>query len=258
MKNTLVIAGRELQAYFVQPVAYVVMTVFLLLGGWFFFAFLRRFDMIEQMYLSMQNPQMLAHLNLNQLVIQPLLHNMAIVLVLLVPALTMRSFAEEKRIGTYELLLTAPIRTGEVVAGKFVAAAVMVAVMILLSAIFPLILVLFGNPEVGVIAAGYLGLIFLGIAFVSVGLFTSSLTQNQIIAAIACLGTLLLLFVISWPAQIGGSKAIASLLSYLALPQHFSNMVNGLIETKDIIYFLSLMAVALFLTQRSVESARWR
>lgn len=258
MKNTLVVAGRELQAYFVQPVAYVVMTVFLLLGGWFFFTFLRRFDMIEQMFLSAQNPQMLQRLNLNQLVIGPLLHNLAVVLVLLVPALTMRSFAEEKRVGTYELLLTAPVRTGEVVAGKFIAAAVMIIVMVLLAAIFPLILVLFGNPEVGIIASGYLGLAFLGIAFASIGLFTSSLTQNQIIAAIVCLGALLLLFVISWPAQIGGGKVAAALLSYLALPDHFSNMVNGLIETKDIIYFLSLITVALFLTQRSVESARWR
>lgn len=258
MKNALLIANRELQAYFVQPVAYVVMTVFLLLGGWFFFALLRRFDVIQEMYLAMQNPRALAQLNLNQLVIQPLLHNLAIVLVLLVPALTMRSFAEEKRIGTYELLLTAPVRTGEVVAGKFIAAMVMILVMVLLTAIFPLILVLFGNPEVGIIASGYLGLAFLGVAFASVGLFTSSLTQNQIVAAISCLGALLLLFVISWPAEIGGSTAVSALLSYLALPGHFTNMVNGLIDTKDIVYFLSLMAVALFLTQRAVESARWR
>jgi ABC-2 type transport system permease protein len=258
MKNALLIANRELQAYFVQPVAYVVMTVFLLLGGWFFFALLRRFDVIQEMYLAMQNPRALAQLNLNQLVIQPLLHNLAIVLVLLVPALTMRSFAEEKRIGTYELLLTSPVRTGEVVAGKFIAAMVMILVMVLLTAIFPLILVLFGNPEIGIIASGYLGLAFLGVAFASVGLFTSSLTQNQIIAAISCLGALLLLFVISWPAEIGGSTTVSALLGYLALPGHFSNMVNGLIDTKDIIYFLSLMAVALFLTQRAVESARWR
>jgi len=258
MKNTMVIAGREIQAYFVQPVAYVVMTVFLLLGGWFFFALLRRFDVIQEMYLAMQNPKALESLNLNQLVIEPLLHNLAIVLVLLMPALTMRSFAEEKRLGTYELLLTAPVRTGEIVAGKFIAAAIAVLVMIGLAALFPLILVLFGNPEAGVIASGYLGLTFLGLSFASIGLFTSSLTQNQIIAAISCLGLLLLLFVISWPTEVGGSTTAGALLSYVSLPGHFSNMVNGLIDTKDIVYFLSLMAVALFLTQRAVESARWR
>ncbi len=257
MRNALVIAGREIAAYFVQPIAYVVMTVFLLLGGWFFFALLRRFDLIQQMYLAMQNPMQLQRMNLNQMVIEPLLHNLAIVLVILVPAITMRSFAEEKRSGTYELLLTAPVRTGEVVAGKFIAAAVLILVMVVLAGIFPLILVLFGNPELGVIASGYLGLMFLGLAFVAVGLFTSSVTQNQIIAAISCFGALLLLYVISWPAETGGGSW-SGLLRYLSLPEHFATMVRGIISTKDIVYFLSVIAVALFLTQRSVESVRWR
>ncbi|HKD65412.1 MAG TPA: ABC transporter permease subunit [Candidatus Binataceae bacterium] len=257
MRNALVIAGREIAAYFVQPIAYVVMTVFLLLGGWFFFALLRRFDLVQQMYLAMQNPQMLQRMNLNQMVIEPLLHNLAIVLVILVPAITMRTFAEEKRAGTYELLLTAPVRTGEVVAGKFIAAAVLILVMVALAGIFPLILVLFGNPELGVMFSGYLGLAFLGLSFVAVGLFTSSMTQNQIIAAISCFGALLLLYVISWPAETGGG-GWSGLLRYLSLPEHFATMVRGLISTKDIIYFLSVIAVALFLTQRSVESVRWR
>lgn len=257
MKNSLTIAGKELAGYFVQPVAYVVMTVFLLLGGFFFFALLRYFEVTLSAYSAMQNPQVLARVNLNQLVIQPLLHNLAIVLVILVPAITMRSFAEEKRTGTYELLLTAPIRTGEVVAGKFIAAASFMLIMIGLAGLFPLILVLFGNPEVGVMFAGYLGLAFLSVSFVAIGLFTSSITQNQIIAAISCFGTLLLLFVISWPAQAGGSQ-FSDLLRYLSLPDHFSQMVTGIIDTRDIVYFLSLIFVALFLTQRSVESARWR
>jgi ABC-2 type transport system permease protein len=257
MKNTLTIAGKELAGYFVQPVAYVVMTVFLLLGGFFFFALLRYFEVTLTAYSAMQNPQVLARLNLNQLVIQPLLHNLAIVLVILVPAITMRSFAEEKRTGTYELLLTAPIRTGEVVAGKFIAAAAFMLIMIGLAGLFPLILVLFGNPEIGVMFSGYLGLALLSVSFVSIGLFTSSITQNQIIAAISCFGALLLLFVISWPAQAGGSQ-FADLLRYLSLPDHFSQMVTGIIDTRDIVYFLSLIFVALFLTQRSVESARWR
>jgi ABC-2 type transport system permease protein len=122
---------------------------------------------------------------------------------------------------------------------------------------FPLILVAFGNPEVGVMFAGYLGLAFLSIAFVSIGLFTSSLTQNQIIAAISCFGLLLLLFVISWPTQ-GGGGPLVNLVRYLSLPDHFAQMVTGIIDTRDIVYFLSLIFVALFLTQRSVESARWR
>jgi len=153
--------------------------------------------------------------------------------------------------------LTAPIRTGEIVAGKFIAAAAFMLIMIGLAGMFPLILVAFGNPEVGVMFAGYLGLAFLSIAFVSIGLFTSSLTQNQIIAAISCFGLLLLLFVISWPTQ-GGGGPLVNLVRYLSLPDHFAQMVTGIIDTRDIVYFLSLIFVALFLTQRSVESARWR
>src|SRR5579885_1570007 len=257
MKNALTIAGKELAAYFVQPVAYVVLTVFLLLGGFFFFELLSYFQIVLQMYAAMQNPQVLQHMNLNQRVIEPLLHNMSVVMVILVPAITMRTFAEEKRTGTYEFLLTAPIRTGEIVAGKFIAAAAFVLIMVGLIWIFPLILMVFGDPEVGVMGAGYLALALLGVCFVSIGLFTSSLTQNQIIAAISCLGILLLLYVISWPLQAGGG-ALGDLLRYLSLPQHFSEMVRGVIDTSDLVYFCTLIFVALFLTQRAVESVRWR
>lgn len=257
MRNTLVITGKELEGYFVQPVAYVVLTVFLLLGGWFFFALLRQFDEMVQLVQMMGNPQSLEQMNLNTRVIDPLLHDLSIVLVIVMPALTMRVFAEEKRAGTYELLLTAPVRTGEIVAGKFIAAAVFTLIMISLAWIFPLILLIFGNPEVGVMFAGYLGLALLAITFVAVGLFTSSLTQNQIIAAISSFGLLILLFVISWPAEAGGG-VVWSLLKYLSLPEHFSTMTRGVIDTSDIVFFLSVILVALFLTQRSVESARWR
>ncbi|MBF6569035.1 MAG: ABC transporter permease subunit [Candidatus Binataceae bacterium] len=257
MRNTLTIAGKELQSYFVQPIAYVVMAVFLLLGGWFFFVLVRRFDLMMHLYGAMQNTQGLESLNLNDTILSPLLQDLSIVLVILVPALTMRTFAEEKRLGTYELLLTAPIRTGEIVAGKFIAAAAIVLLMILLAGIYPLILILFGNPELGLIGAEWLGMALLAVSFVSIGLFTSSLTQNQIIAAITCFGILLLLYVISWPAELGG-VTLGNVLRYLALPEHFDQMIKGVIDTTDIVYFFSVILLALFLTQRSVESARWR
>ena len=257
MRNTLVIAGKELQGYFIQPVAYVVLTVFLLLAGWFFFALLRQFDEMVQLIQMMGQQQQLQGMNLNTRVIDPLLHDLSIVLVIVMPALTMRVFAEEKRTGTYELLLTAPVRTGEIVAGKFIAAACFTLIMVGLAWIFPLILMVFGNPEVGVMFAGYLALALLAVTFAAVGLFTSSLTQNQIIAAISSFGLLILLYVISWPAEAGGGAAWA-LLKYLSLPEHFSTMVRGVIDSSDIVFFLSMMIVALFLTQRSVESARWR
>jgi ABC-2 type transport system permease protein len=243
MRNTFTIAGKELQGYFTQPVAYVVLTVFLLLGGWFFFAMLRQFDQMVQLIQMMGQTDQL--------------HDLSIVLVIVMPALTMRVFAEEKRTGTYELLLTAPIRTGEIVAGKFIAAASFTLIMIALAWIFPLILIIFGDPEVGVMFAGYVGLSLLALSFVAVGLFTSSLTQNQIVAAISSFGMLILLYVISWPAEAGGG-IVSSVLTYLSLPEHFSTMTRGVIDTSDLVFFLSVIVLALFLTQRSVESARWR
>jgi ABC-2 type transport system permease protein len=234
----------------------VVLTVFLLLGGWFFFSLLQHFSEMVQMYQMMGGGQQAEQLNLNTQVLGAMLHNLSIVLVILMPALTMRVFAEEKRTGTYELLLTAPIRTGEIVAGKFIAAAVFTLIMIALAWIFPLILMLFGNPEVGVMFAGYLALTLLALTFVAVGLFTSSVTQNQIIAAISSFGILILLYVISWP-QTGGDT-MKGILKYLSLPEHFSTMVRGVIDNSDIVFFLTALMLALFLTQRAVESARWR
>jgi ABC-2 type transport system permease protein len=257
MRNTFTIAGKELQGYFTQPVAYVVLTVFLLLGGWFFFAMLRQFDEMVQLIQMMGQNDQLKDMNLNTRVIDPLLHDLSIVLVIVMPALTMRVFAEEKRTGTYELLLTAPLRTGEIVAGKFIAAASFTLIMVALAWIFPLILIIFGDPEVGVMFAGYVGLSLLALSFVAVGLFTSSLTQNQIVAAISSFGMLILLYVISWPAEAGGG-IVSSVLTYLSLPEHFSTMTRGVIDTSDIVFFLSVIVLALFLTQRSVESARWR
>ena len=257
MKNALTIAGKELRSYFVSPIAYVVLTGFLLLGGWFFFNLLARFNFLLQIYSAMRHPEAQTRLNLNDFVIAPLLHNLSVVLVILVPVITMRSFAEEKRNGTYELLMTSPLSIGEIVVGKFLGAAVFLSIMIGLTAIYPVILLAYGNPEMGIIAAGYLGLLLLAIAFGTVGLLTSSLTENQIIAAVSCLVVLLLLYVIAWPADQAGAT-LGAVLKYLSLTEHFGEMVKGVIDTKNLVYLLSVTVAALFLTQRSVESVRWR
>lgn len=258
MKNAFAIAGREIRSYFVSPIAYVVLTGFLLLGGWFFFNLLSRFSYMLQLYSSFQrSPDMLDRLNLNDFVISPLLHNLSIVLVILIPVITMRAFAEDKRSGTFELLLTSPLRVGEIIAGKFLGALVFVAVMIGLTGVYPLVMIAYGNPEVGIILSGYLGLLLLAMAFLAVGLLTSSLTENQIIAAVSCLVALLLLYVIGWPAETA-SAPLGSVLRYLSLTEHFSQLVKGVIDTKDVVYFLSVVLVSLFLTHRSVESLRWR
>lgn len=257
MRNALTIAAKEVRSYFVSPIAYVVLTGFLLLGGWFFFNLLARFSLFVNLYSAMRNPEAQMRLNLNDFVIAPLLHNLSVVLVILVPVITMRSFAEEKRAGTYELLMTSPLSITEIVAGKFLGALAFLLVMVGLTGVYPLILLLYGNPEVGIIAAGYLGLLLLATAFLTIGLLTSSFTENQIIAAVSCLVILLLLYVISWPAESAG-PIVGVVLKYLSLTEHFSQMVKGVIDTKDLVYFGSVIALALFLTQRSVESVRWR
>ena len=257
MKNILIIAGKEIRSLFVSPIAYVVLTGFLLLGGWFFFNLLFRFSYLLTLYTGLQNLQGLQGLNLNEHVTAPLLHNLTIVLVIMVPIITMRAFAEEKRNGTYELLLTSPLTVSQIVLGKFLAGIFFIFVMILLTGIYPAILLLYGNPELGILASGYLGLLLLGMVFVSVGLLTSSLTENQIVAAVTCFVILLLLYVLSWPSETAG-VTLGGVLKYLSVIEHFSEMVKGLIDTKNLVYFLTLILLSLFLTHRSVEASRWR
>jgi ABC-2 type transport system permease protein len=257
VRNALAIAAKDLRSQFVSPIAYVVLTGYLLLGGWFFFNLLARFNSLLNLYVSFRNPEAMERLNLNEFVVAPLLHNLSVILVILVPVITMRSFAEEKRSGTYELLMTSPITVTEIVLGKFLGAFTFVFIMLLLTGIYPLILVAYGNPEPGVILSGFLGLLLLATAFVAVGLLTSSFTENQIIAAVSCMVTLLLLYVISWPADTAG-EGLGALLKYVSLTEHFGEMVKGVIDTRDLMYFGSVIVLALFLTQRSVESLRWR
>jgi ABC-2 type transport system permease protein len=258
VKNALAIATREIRSYFVSPVAYVVLTGFLLLAGWFFFNLLARFSYMLQIYSGMQGRGgELERLNLNEFVISPLLHNLSVILVILIPVITMRTFAEEKRLGTFELLLTSPLRVGEIVAGKFLGALAFVTLMLGLTGVYPILLLIYGDPESGIMLSGYIGLFLVAASFVSIGMLTSSLTENQIIAAVSCLVALLLLYVINWPADTS-SPTLGAVLHYLSVTEHFGEFVKGVIDTRAVLYVLSLIAAALFLTHRSVESLRWR
>lgn len=257
MRNVLTIAGRELRSIFASPIAYVVLTGFLVLGGWFFFNLLARFNMLVTMYSSFQGGDALQRLNVNEFVLAPLLHNLSVILVILVPMITMRSFAEEKRAGTYELLLTSPVSIWEIVLGKFLGNAAFVTAMVALTGIYGAILAVYGNPEVGIMASGYAGLWLLALAFVAIGLFASSLTDNQIIAAVVALVAMLLLFVVGWAADTAGER-LGGFLRYLSIVEHSGDLIRGVIDTKTLAYFASMIAGWLFLTQRSVESIRWR
>lgn len=259
LRDIFHIAGRELRATFVSPIAYVVMTGFMVLSGWFFFNLLMQFNRLLNMYQMFQRPDIVAQMNLNEMVMTPLLYNMTIVLLLMVPLITMRLFSEEKKLRTEELLLTSPVSVNALVLGKFLSALLFLFILLGLTAIYPWILFHYGSPlpELGSILTGYVGMFLLGAAFISVGLFSSSLTENQIVAAVTCFVALLLFFVIGWPAESVGPAA-GKVLEYLSLIDHFTAFSKGLVESRDVVYFVTFILFALFLTKRSIESMRWR
>ncbi len=256
MRNVMAIAWRDIRSVFVSPIAYVVLTGFTLLAGWFFFNMLGQFNRLVAQYSMLQGMDT-TWLNLNDAVITPLLGNLLVVLLIVIPMITMRSFAEEKSSSTFELLFTSPVRVGEMVLGKYLASAFLVTAMIAISLVFPAILFVYGNPEVGITMTGFLGLYLTALTFVAAGNFTSALTSNQIIATISAMVILLLLFVIGWPAE-GAGEPIKSILVYLSVTEHFQAMIKGVLDTRDLVYFASVSIVFLFLTHRAVESARWK
>jgi len=257
MRNTLTIAGRELRSYFSSPVAYVLIAAFLALAGYFFFAILSAFNQMLAIYSMMRNPEMLQRYNLNEMVIRPLLGNMAVLLIFIVPALTMRMFPEEKRAGTYELLLTSPVRIGEIVAGKFLGGLALVTIMVALSGVFGLLLARYGNPELPMMLSGYLGLFLMAVASLAIGMLVSSFTDNVVIAYVGTLFALLVLYTIGWLGE-NVQGVFSSVVRYASITDHFQQFTQGIIDTKALVYFATIVIVSLFLTHRSVESVRWR
>jgi ABC-2 type transport system permease protein len=253
MRNTLAIAQRELNAYFTGPIGYVLIGFFALLFGYFFSAALGFFQ--QQSMQAGMNPTQA--LNVNQYLIGPTLMNTTVIMLFLFPMITMRTYSEEKRSGTIELLLTSPVTDLEIIMGKFAGAMLLYAAMLLVTLIPIGSLFLFGNPEWKQIATAYLGLLMMGGCFLSVGLFISSLTKNQIVAAMATFAVFLMLWVISWISTFVG-PTMQAVLQYLSLTEHFDDFAKGIIDTKHVIYYLSFMAFGLFLTAKSVDSERWR
>jgi len=180
----------------------------------------------------------------------------SIFLLLFAAILTMRSLAEEKKLGTWELLLTSPVRDTEVIAGKFLGSMGILIAMLALTLYYPLLLVIFGDPDIGPIWTSYLGLILLGGAALSVGIFASSLTSNQIVAAVVSGAILFALWFVGTVAN-AAPKAIQTVIGYISLSSHFPSFMVGIIDTRAIIYYLSIMALFLYLSIRSLETGRW-
>ena len=255
MKNTWIVAKRDLGSFFSSPVFYTVTTVFLILYGFIFSNILSFFSL--QSLQSQQFRGMAVGLNLNEMVIEPSFHNMAVILLLIIPLITMRSFAEERRAKTFPLLLSSPIHLGEIILGKFLACMTVVGAMILLSAYSAGYLMLIGQPETAPILTGYLGMLLMSGCYVSMGLFASSLTDNQIIAAVIGFGLALFMWIIDWGAQATG-PGLGWVLEYLSLITHLEHFLKGLMDTSDLIYYFSFILFGLFLTYRVLESSRWR
>jgi ABC-2 type transport system permease protein len=253
MRNIAAIAQRELNGYFASPIAYVLIGFFALLFGWFFYVPLAYF--VQQSGQAGMNPTQA--MNINQMLVGPTLMNTTVIMLFLFPLITMRTYSEEKRSGTIELLLTSPLTDVEIILGKFFGAMLLYAAMLLVTMIHIGILFIFGDPEWKPIATGYLGLLMMGGCFLSMGLFISSLTRNQIVAAMATFAVFLMLWVISWISTFVG-PTMQAVLQYLSLTDHFDDFSRGIIDTKHVIYYLSFMAFGLFLTAKSVDSERWR
>ncbi|MFN0074336.1 MAG: ABC transporter permease [Chloroflexota bacterium] len=235
MNSVLAIAQRELKSYFASPVAYVVTGLFLVMSGYLFSAIL-----VQSQEASMRF----------------IMQNLSVIFLFIMPFLTMRLLADEQRTGTIEILLTNPVRDHEVVLGKFLGATVFFTVMLLFTLYYPFLLFTYGNPDRGPILSGYLGLFLQGMAFLAVGLFASSLTQNQIIAAVLTFTVLLVLWLAEAASNILGAP-MKDIFRYLSVTSHFQDFPRGIIDTAHIVYFLSLVVGSLFLATLSLQTRRW-
>lgn len=236
--NVLTIFKKEFKSYFNSPIAYVYITVFLGVANWFFF---RGFFFVNQA--DMRN----------------FFGLMPWIFLFFIPAVTMKLWAEEKKLGTDEILMTLPINDYEVVFGKFLASLALLASIIGFSLILPIIVFYLGDPDGGTIVCGYLGLLLMGAAYLSIGLFTSTLTENQIVAFI--LGILIsfaMLIIGNDIVLFSAPSWLVPTLRYLGLGSHFASIARGVIDSRDIIYYLSVIGFFTYLSIHSIESQKWR
>jgi len=254
MRNTLAIARKELRSYFTSPIGYIAVGVFALLYGYFYVAMLDYFVRQSMQAGQFGGPQTM---NVNQMMIRPLLQNVTILLLFVMPMITMRAYAEEKRSGTIELLLTSPLSDAEIILGKFLGALLLWCVMLAVSLLHLALLYAYGRPEWKPIVTAYLGLVLMGGCFISVGLFISSLTKNQIVAAVVTFAVFLFLWIITWIGSFSG-PTVYKVTQYLSIVDQFDDFAKGVIDTSHLIYYVSFIGFGLFLTAKSVDSERWR
>jgi ABC-2 type transport system permease protein len=253
VRNILAIADKELRSYFASPIAYILVGLWAMLFGWFFYVYLGFFLRRGMEMMQFGGGAM----NVNQQMITPILLNSAVIILFFMPMITMRTYAEEKRSGTIELLLTSPLTDVQIILGKFLGAMGLYVAMLLVTLLYMAILFIWGNPEWRPVVGGYLGLLLMGGCFISMGLFISSLTKNQIVAGAMTFALFLMLWVINWIGDQSG-PITRSIVTYLSITDHFDDFARGIIDTKHVVYYLSFITFGLFLTAKSVDSERWR
>jgi ABC-2 type transport system permease protein len=264
MRQVMGILRKELMIYFTTPVAYVVFALFTVVASVFFWSFLQRFMLESTQFLQYQRPELLDRLNFNDRVLTPLyVGYVQIIFPLVRPLLTMRLIAEERRTKTMELLLSSPVKPWQIVAGKYLSSVIMVLCMAAICLVYPVLLELFGSGagDTGpldwpTVWLGLLGLVLVGATCCAVGLFTSSITDNQIVAAVIGMMTLLFFWVLR---GVGASKEglLGDVLSYVSILSHIESFARGIFSIPDLVYFASFIFLALFLSNRMVESQRW-
>lgn len=257
MSNIWLVSRRELASFFYSPVAYVVLGAWSLIMGVFFSGAFTNYALLSMQI--MRNPRAAEQLSFTptSAILGPVFSSTTIVLLFVTPLLTMRLFSEEKKQGTMELLLTYPLRDGEMLIGKFLSALLMYLLMLVLTLIYPVIMSAFVEVEWPVIASGYLGMFLMGSAFLSVGLFASSLTSNQIVSAMVAFMVLLVSFILDFLSNSVG-ETLAAVLRHLSMGIHLRNFIQGIIDTRDVIYLVNVNILCLFLAMRSLEYYKWR
>lgn len=254
MRNIWIIFQKELRSYFVSPIAWLLLTMFAVIFGFFFWNGLGYF-----VYMGMEQQMRgeMFPMNVNEQIIRPLLNNASVIGLFFIPIITMRLFAEEKRNGTIELLTTSPIRDGEVIMGKWLAALTLYAAMLCFAGLNFIFLFRYGNPDWKPLLIGYLGLLLQAGCLLAIGTFISTLTKNQIIAGAATFAVCLMFWVFEWVSGYD-TATWAKVLSYMSVTVHFESFARGVLELKDAVYYATLILIGLFFTARSMESLRWR
>lgn len=255
MKGFFSVYRKEVYSLFASPIFYAVAFTFLVISGYFFYSAIVYYNLLS--FQASQNPMMAKQINIMEMVLRPFFFDLSIVLLLISPLLTMRLYAEERKSGTLELLFTYPVPDRAIVLAKF--GAVLTVFGVILAGTVPGVFFLnfVASPAWKPILCGYLGIFLLGGAFMTLGLFTSSLTQNQIVAAVLSFGGLLMLWIIGWAKSYAGPVA-GEIIEYLSIIKHFETFTKGVLDSRDLVYYLLFMLFFLFLTLKQMASYRWR